>query len=132
MSRDSDMLEAMVRTYFTGVDSEDMDLVLSTLAPDCVFTVETHQVHLVGRPEITAMFTRLWASHKSVRHDQFKFVTDPQAGRVAAQFRVTNILPDDSLVYKSNCNFFTATKGMFSAVNVYMAGANTLHGPKSP
>ena len=42
MSRDSDMLEAMVRTYFTGVDSEDMDLVFSTLAPDCVFTVETH------------------------------------------------------------------------------------------
>jgi hypothetical protein len=66
-----------------------------------------------------------------VRHDQFKFMTDPKAGRVAVQFRVTNTLPDDSLVYKSNCNFFTVTKGMFSAVNVYMAGANTLHGPKS-
>ena len=131
MSPDSGTLEAMVRTYFAGVDSEDLDLVFTTLAPECVFTVETHQVHLEGRPEITAMFARLWSGHKSVRHDQFKFMTDPKAGRVAVQFRVTNTLPDDSLVYKSNCNFFTVTKGMFSAVNVYMAGANTLHDPKS-
>ena len=51
MSPDSGTLEAMVRTYFAGVDSEDLDLVFTTLAPECVFTVETHQVHLEGRPE---------------------------------------------------------------------------------
>ena len=48
MSPDSGTLEAMVRTYFAGVDSEDLDLVFTTLAPECVFTVETHQVHLEG------------------------------------------------------------------------------------
>ena len=118
-----------MRTYFAGVDGEDLRLVFSMLASDCVFSVETHQVKLVGRPEITVMFELLWAGHKAVCHDQFKFVTDPQNGSIAVQFRVANTLPDGSLVYKFNCNFFTVTDGMFSAVNVYMAGANTLHGP---
>jgi hypothetical protein len=129
MRLDRDSLEEMVRTYFAGVDGEDLPLVFSTLASNCVFTVETHKVKLVGRSEITRMFDRLWAGHKAVCHDQFEFVTDLQNGRVSVQFRVTNTLPDDSLVHKSNCNFFTVTDGMFSAVNVYMSGANTLHGP---
>ena len=72
------------------------------------------------------MFRRLWQNHKSVRHDQFNFVTDTEHDRVAVQFRVTNTLPDGSLVFKSNCNFFVMRNGLFSAVNVYMAGANTL------
>ena len=42
------------------------------------------------------------------------------------RFRVTNTLPDGSLVYKSNCNFFTARDGLFTEVCVYMAGENTL------
>ena len=129
MSWDKNTLEKMVRTYFAGVDGEDLGLVLSTLTFDCLFSVETHQVKLVGRSEITTMFERLWVGHKTVCHDQFKFISDPENGRVAVQFRVTNTLHDGGLVFKSNCNFFTVTDGMFSAVNVYMAGVNTLTGP---
>ena len=130
MNWDKNTLEEMVRTYFAGVDGEDLGLVFSTLADDCLFSVETHHVKLVGRSEITSMFERLWAEHKAVSHDQFKYITDPENGRVAVQFRVTNTLNDGGLVFKSNCNFFTVTDGMFSAVNVYMAGVNTLHGPQ--
>ena len=119
-------LQDLVRTYFRGVDDEDMALVLSTLSHDCRFSIETHGVTLNGHDEISGMFERLWSSHKSVLHDQFHFAEDQVNGSIAVRFRVTNQLPDDTLVYKSNCNFFTYADRVFTEVRVYMAGENTL------
>lgn len=123
--------EDLVHRYFGGVDGQNLDEIFQTLTEDCVFTVETHQVRLQGRDEIAGMFHRLWRNHKSVRHDQFNFVTDTGRNRIAVQFRVTNTLHDGSLVHKSNCNFFEVKDGLFSSVNVYMAGENTLDAPDS-
>lgn len=120
------ILQSHVLTYFRGVDSQDLALTLSTLSSDCVFSVETHGVELHGHDEISGMFERLWASHKSVRHDKFHFIEDQPHNLVAVRFRVTNKLHNDELVYKSNCNFFSLTNGVFTDVKVYMAGENTL------
>jgi len=119
-------LSRLVLTYFQGVDGQDIDLLLGTLSDDCVFTVETHKVRLQGHDEITGMFERLWSHHAAVKHDQFHFVDAGNGTDIAVRFRVTNTLTDDSLVYKSNCNFFTALDGKFTEVRVYMAGENTL------
>ena len=119
-------LIALVRTYFAAVDGEDMEGVLATLTPDCRFTVETHGVELNGHDEIRGMFRRLWANHAAVLHDRFTFVPCAAAGRIAAQFQVTNTEADGSTTHKSNCNFFALRGDRFSAVAVYMAGANTL------
>ena len=119
-------LKNLVLTYFRGVDGEDIDLILNTLAADCVFCVETHGVTLHGHGPIRGMFDRLWSHHAAVRHDQFQFVDAGNDTDIAVRFRVTNTLQDGSLVYKSNCNFFTAKDGMFTEVRVYMAGENTL------
>ena len=43
---DADEQIELVETYFRAVDAEDIDAVLSTLADDCTFTVETDGVHL--------------------------------------------------------------------------------------
>lgn len=117
---------ALVERYFAAVDAEDLPGVLSTMAQRCRFTVETHGVVLDGQDEITAMFKRLWANHRAVKHDRFRFVPDPVGGRIAAQFQVENTEQDGSLTYKSNCNVFDITEGLFSQISVYMAGPNTL------
>ena len=119
-------LEHMVLTYFRGVDEQDLDLIFETLAPNCAFSVETHGIKLNGHADIRGMFDRLWSHHAAVRHDQFHFVDAGNGADIAVRFRVTNTLPDGSLVHKSNCNFFTAKDGMFTEVRVYMAGENTL------
>ena len=119
-------LEHMVLTYFRGVDEQDLDLIFETLAPNCAFSVETHGIKLNGHEDIRGMFDRLWSHHAAVRHDQFHFVDAGNGADIAVRFRVTNTLPDGSLVHKSNCNFFMAKDGMFTEVRVYMAGENTL------
>ena len=119
-------LEQLVLTYFRGVDEQDLSLIFETLASNCVFSVETHGVKLHGHEDIRGMFERLWSHHAAVRHDQFHFVDAGNGADIAVRFRVTNTRADGSLVYKSNCNFFTATDGMFTEVRVYMAGENTL------
>lgn len=123
---DIESMQAQVLAYFRAVDDEDLPALLATLAQDCRFTVETHQVRLQGHGPVSAMFHRLWDHHVFVRHDQFAFVCDPPAGRIAAQFQVTNQLHDGQLVNKSNCNFFTLIEGKFTEISVYMAGENTL------
>jgi hypothetical protein len=119
-------LQKLVLTYFRGVDEEDISLILDTLTKNCVFSVETHGVRLQGHEEIRGMFDRLWSHHAAVRHDEFHFVDAGNSSDIAVRFRVTNTLHDGSLVYKSNCNFFTASDGLFTHVRVYMAGGNTL------
>ena len=117
---------ALVIRYFQAVDAEDLEGVLATLTPACRFTVETHGVILTGTDQITAMFHRLWANHKAIKHHRFRFVTDPIGLRVAAQFQVENTEQDGSVTYKSNCNVFDIENGQFSQIAVYMTGENTL------
>ncbi len=118
---------SLVEAYFAAVDAGDLPAVLATLAPDCVFTVETHGVRLQGHEEISSMFRRLWASHRAVRHHTFVHVPDPEGGRIASRFKVENTEMDGRLTHKSNCNFFEIRDGRFETVAVYMAGANTLN-----
>jgi ketosteroid isomerase-like protein len=119
--------EELVLDYFKGVDEENIDAILETLTEDCVFSIETHGIKLVGHKEIISMFKRLWKNHKSVEHKEFYFVKDPIGNQIAVRFQVKNVLPDDQIVSKSNCNFFTLKDGIFSEVRVYMAGENTLN-----
>ena len=120
------IIEQLVLTYFRGVDEQDPGLIFQTLAPDCVFSVETHGVELQGHKEIQGMLDRLWSHHAAVRHDRFHFVDASNGADIAVRFRVTNTLPDGSLVYPSNGQVFTAKDGRFTEVRVYMAGENTL------
>ena len=119
--------ENLVLKYFKGVDEENISSVLDTLTEDCVFSIETHGIKLVGHDEITSMFKRLWKNHASVEHKDFYFVKDSMKNQVAVRFQVINILHNDQIISKSNCNFFTLKDGIFSEVRVYMAGENTLN-----
>tara|TARA_Y100000739_G_C20355950_1_gene349947 strand:- start:265 stop:651 length:387 start_codon:yes stop_codon:yes gene_type:complete len=119
--------ENLVLKYFKGVDEENISSVLDTLTEDCVFSIETHGIKLVGHDEITSMFKRLWKNHASVEHKDFNFVKDAMKNQVAVRFQVINILHNNQIISKSNCNFFTLKDGIFSEVRVYMAGENTLN-----
>ena len=116
----------LVLKYFKAVDDQDLGSILETMQPDCLFRVETHSVQLNGQKEIEQMFRRLWRNHKSVKHENFYFIEDDRTGSVAVRFNVVNSLDDGGLVFKSNCNFFTLDKNLFSEVRVYMTGENTL------
>ena len=119
-------LKDKVIDYFKGVDTQDIQLILSTLTSDCYFSVETHGVNMSGSRAISQMFERLWTNHQWVKHDQFEWVICKSEEAIAVRFQVTNKLLDGQLVNKSNCNFFNCTQGFFSEVRVYMAGENTL------
>ena len=112
--------------YFRGVDTQDIQLILSTLTSDCYFAVETHGVSMHGSKAISQMFERLWANHQWVKHDQFKWVICKSEEAIAVRFQVINKLLDGQLGNKSNCNFLNCTQGLFSEVRVYMPGENIL------
>ena len=118
--------EDLVIQYFKGVDKEDINAILTTLTEDCVFSIETHKIKLIGHEEIISMFKRLWKNHKSVEHKNFCFVKDSLRNQIAVRFQVKNVLQNGQIISKSNCNFFTLRDGIFSEVRVYMAGENTL------
>ena len=96
------------------------------MTPDCVFSVKTHNIELIGVAAIEGMFRRLWANHATVAHNDFSHVEEADDGRIASQFTVINTELDGSRTYKSNCNFFVTEDGRFSNIAVYMVGDNTL------
>lgn len=119
-------MAAMVETYFRGVDLRDGAMILSVMAPDCRFHVETHGDEVTGHAAIGAMFDHIWENPGSVVHDAFIHTIDSAAGRIASQFRVTYYRADGSVVVKSNANVFTLHGTLFGDVAVYMAGENRL------
>ena len=127
MTMTEDDLIALVKTYFAGVDGEDYAGIRKTLSDRCLFTVETHGVHLQGDGEIRQMFDNLWSSHAAVLHRDFVFTAAPSDNRIAVRFAVVNTHHDGSETHKSNANFFEVMDGRFSRVSVYMAGENTLN-----
>ena len=94
----------LVKRYFDAVDAENLSGLLDTLAPSCIFTVETHDVQLEGHAEISEMFIQLWADHTTILHHRFTHVPDLFSARVV--------------------------EGKFSTVRVYMTGENTLKEPQ--
>ena len=120
-------LKDKVIDYFRGVDTQDIQLILSTLTNNCYFAVETHGVSMHGTKAISQMFERLWANHQWVKHDQFAWVVCKSETAIAVRFQVTNKLLSGQLVKKSNCNFFNCEHGLFSQIRVYMQGENTLN-----
>lgn len=125
----AERLAGMVETYFRGVDTRDIGLILSVMTEDCRFTVESHGDEVIGHDGIRAMFEHIWKSPGSVMHHGFVHIADPGAGRIASQFRVTYRLTDGTAMEKSNCNVCTLAGDRFGRVQVYMAGQNRLKAP---
>jgi ketosteroid isomerase-like protein len=121
-----DLIE-LVNRYFSAVDGQDIETIKDTLAPNCIFTVETHGIRLEGHAQIERMFDRLWTSHAGVKHHDFVYIASSEDGRIATRFQVVNTHHDGQLTHKSNCNFFEVFNGQFISVAVYMAGQNTLN-----
>ena len=92
--------EELVLNYFKGVDEENINKILKTLTVDCVFSIETHGIELIGHQEITGMFKRLWKNHSSVEHKEFYFVKDAIRNQIAVRFKVKNVLRNGQIVSK--------------------------------
>ena len=119
----------MVEAHFHGVDTRDMDLILSVLTEDCRFSVESHGDTVTGHAGLRAMFRHIWESPGRVLHHDFTHTVDAGAGRIASQFLVTYHLADGRVLRKSNCNVCTLDGARFGRVQVYMAGDNRLKAP---
>ena len=61
-------LKDKVIDYFKGVDTQDIQLILSTLTSDCYCSVETHCVNMSGSRASSQIFERLWTNHQWVKH----------------------------------------------------------------
>ncbi|MGA1598168.1 MAG: nuclear transport factor 2 family protein [bacterium] len=120
-------LIALVEEYFAGVDAMDWERIQKTLAPECIIRIRTHNITHSGRDiAIRKMFEGLFARYPKVWHGDFRHLPQAELQRIASQFQVINTLPDGTLRTKDNCNFFTVREGIFSKIDIYMSGENTL------
>lgn len=122
----ANLMKGLVLSYFTGVDTKNFKEIKATLNENCRLTVATHDIELKGYHEIETMFLNLWNNHLKVEHTDFKFMTDVENNKIAAQFKVINTELDGQIQRKSNCNFFVIKDNKFEMITIYMAGKNTL------
>ena len=92
-------LKDKVIDYFRGVDTQDIQLILSTLTNNCYFAVETHGVSMHGTKAISQMFERLWANHQWVKHDQFAWVVCKSEKSQTAIFLIASTVSSHRFEY---------------------------------
>lgn len=121
-----DRLAAIPASYFSAVDSLDVDAVLEHFAEDATLTVQTARVTFSGHEEIARMFTDFFADWDSMVHEITNIVVEPAAGKVATEQRVD--LVRNGTTNMHNCNFFDVNDdGKFSRVIIWMDGTNPLN-----
>ena len=101
-----DRLAAIPTSYFSAVDSLDVDAVLEHFAEDATLTVQSARVTFTGHAEIARMFTDFFASSKTIRHEIRNIVVEEAAGKVATEQTYVGELEDGSRNDMHNCNFF--------------------------
>ena len=117
----------LAEAWFAALDAFDAQALAETLTDDCVLTIETHGVRTEGRAAIVDLFATRWAGEgPRARHHTFTHTPAPAHGRVASKFTVTYTQGGAAVDEKSNANVFTLRDGRIAAVQVYMAGANTI------
>lgn len=121
---DADLV-SLAEAYFAALDAFDPEALAETLTDDCRLVIETHGIRHDGRDAITGLFAERWTGPLRARHHDFTHTASADAGRIASQFTVTYTGPD-APEPKSNANVFTVRDGRIAAIQVYMAGANTI------
>jgi ketosteroid isomerase-like protein len=125
MTRDE--MIALSEAFFDAADAFDVAALCKVLSENCVLSIETHGIVHEGRAAISDLFETRWrgAAITAVHHDR-SHTADLEASRVATTFTVTYSGPD-APGPKSNANVFTVQGGLISRIQIYMAGANTVH-----
>jgi len=117
----------LVEAYFAALDAFDAEALAGTLTDDCAMSIETHGIRTDGRAAIVDLFATRWAGDgPRAEHHGFTHTAAPARGRVASQFTVTYRVDGAEVDRKSNANVFTLRDGKIAAIQVYMAGANTI------
>ncbi|MEE4118503.1 MAG: nuclear transport factor 2 family protein [Paracoccaceae bacterium] len=117
----------LAETWFAALDAFDAQALAETLTKDCVLSIETHGARAEGRAAIVELFATRWAGGgPRARHHTFTHTPAPAHGRIASQFTVTYSQGGEVTDEKSNANVFTIRDGRIAAIQVYMAGGNTI------
>lgn len=119
-------LIALIERYFAAVDRKDIHAVLACFLPEATVEIATYGTVFRGRDtEARDMYERLFERYATVWHGGFDWVIEPPT-RVACRFSVRNVGHDGRETSKSNCNFFKLRGGLFSELQIFMSGDNSL------
>jgi ketosteroid isomerase-like protein len=122
-----EQLAAAPASYFKAVDDMDVDRIVEHFAEDATLTVQTDGVTFTGRDEIRRMFADFTGNSKSIFHEIFNIVVEPETSKVATEQSYIGELNDGSRNDMHNCNFFDVdADGKFTRVIIWMAGKNPL------
>ena len=120
-----DRLAGIPTSYFSAVDSLDVDAVLEHFAEDATLTVQSARADLLGprgdRAHVQGLLRRLGLDG-SRDHEHRR-----RARRRQGRDRKHVDLVRDGTTKTHNCNFFDVNpEGKFSRVIIWMDGANPL------
>jgi ketosteroid isomerase-like protein len=120
-------IDIVIKRYFQGVDTYDMDLILDCFHDDAVLKEMTSDTVHDGKQQIREMFAGLFDAHSRIWHGNFVHTVDPREHAICSQFSVEVTTKDTgTLTRYENTNRFYLDDGKFKRVFVYMSGDNLL------
>lgn len=121
------LLDMVVKSYFSKVDSKLLDEVIGCFLPNSTLTIQTDNLTHYGRDtEIRRMFTDFFKSFDVIWHGDFNPIVDVQRQAVVVQFNALRVRFDGGEERANNINVFRFEDGKFLAVTIYMSDENPL------
>jgi hypothetical protein len=112
--------------YFADVDRFDIDATMSHFHSECLMEVVTHGVLRRGPAEIRETYAKRKESMAASWHGNFKFMSDPEAGRLAVRLDVKRKFIDGREMTIDALTLLEFAGDRISRISVWMPGENTL------
>ena len=121
------LLDMVVKSYFSNVDSKLVDQVIDCFLPNAILTIQTDSLTHYGRDtDICRMFTDFFEAFDVIWHGDFNPIIDVKRQAVAVQFNALRVRFDGGEERAKNVNVFRFEDGKFSTVTIYMSDENPL------
>lgn len=117
---------ARATAYFADVDRFDIDATMSHFHSECLMDVPTHGVVRRGPAEIRETYARRKESVAWSWHGNFKFMSNPETGRLAIRLDVKRRFIDGREGAMDTLTLLEFAGDKIARVSVWMTGENTL------
>lgn len=109
--------------YFIGFNNHDEDLVMGTMADDCIMTFSAADRQFEGTESLRAHTREFIETFPTINFHNFQSVIDVRPQTIAVRFIVQLIGTDGDEIIMNNCNFFKVNKsGLFTEVSIFNSG----------
>jgi ketosteroid isomerase-like protein len=121
-----ELIDLVAKQFFDSMAEKRLDDMMAAVAENCTFTIYPARDHAADRDGIRAIYQAIFDNYPKLWHDNFDWVVDEAAQRVAISFDARLTDPEGEVTERRNSRFSAISDGKISEMNLYLCASASI------